>query len=88
MGELNAELFTCVTRILRSIDDYCEKYHISIPDDPKVEYLVEQALSLIYEINGRTPTNRKLTDRKSTDKLPPPPPQNNIFNRYPYRTIR
>jgi len=63
MGELNVELFTCVTRILRSIDDYCEKYHISIPDDPKVEYLIGQALSLIYEINGRTPTNRELTGR-------------------------
>jgi hypothetical protein len=51
MAELNVELFTCVTRILRSIDDYAEKYHISVPIDPKIEYLVRQALCLIDEIN-------------------------------------
>jgi hypothetical protein len=62
LTELNIELVTCVTRTLRSVDDFCEKHHISIPDDPKIEYLVGQVLSLIYEINGKTPTNLELTE--------------------------
>lgn len=66
MAELNIELFTCLTHTLRSIDDYCEKYHISIPNDPKIEYLASQALCLITEIN-ENPANREVTGRRTTD---------------------
>jgi hypothetical protein len=60
LTELNVELVTCVTRMLKLIDDYCGKYNISILDDPKVEYLVGQALFLIYEINGEMPHQPRL----------------------------
>jgi hypothetical protein len=66
--ELNAELITCVTRILRSIDDYTEKHHILIPTDPKIEYLVEQVLCLISEINADHSKSDGFTQGELPDK--------------------
>jgi len=73
MSELNVELFTCVTRILRSIDDYTEKHQILIPTDPKIEYLVRQALCLIHEINADQPRSDDFTHRELPDGDSPEP---------------
>ena len=55
MAELNIEFFTCNLRMLTCIDQYSKKHRLLIPDDPKIEYLVKQALSLIDEINRKPP---------------------------------
>jgi hypothetical protein len=70
LAELNIELFSCVTRILRTIEDYSSRNHISIPDDPKVEYLVGQALCLIDEINGTNTDPTVFSTENNRRRLP------------------
>ncbi len=53
--KLNLELLSCNTSLLDSIREYCKKYRLPIPNDPKIEYLVRQMLLIITEINDTTP---------------------------------